>query len=256
MFSHILRLHAATHWQALDPEMAAKHKGMKKTPQTQLSDSKPQSTRITLMLRQIQASVPGAGGKSPTYREMAEWTGIPEGTLRDWFNDSGQPTAECLLRLLERMPEGVRLRILDEFTRQWPTLEHSRLAGDRTLISRLKTILGQPKGFTYIQGDNDERRTFLIAALGHSFLNLTQPPRRVLGLDVHAADWFVPVPGVDYLGNIFEPDRLRREAQRAWPQIRHGENSLVLLNGVWGALLEFHGQNRRHPPPFARKQRH
>jgi hypothetical protein len=79
--------------QVLKPEFPAKQNGMKKTPQAQLSDSKPQPARITRMLRQIQGSVQGARGKSPLCPEIAEWTGVPEGTVRDWFNDGGQSTS-------------------------------------------------------------------------------------------------------------------------------------------------------------------
>jgi len=62
-----------------------------------------------------------------------------------------------------------------------------------------------------VVGRKRRKTNFLIAALGHSFQGLIQLPRRVFGVDVHAADWFVRVPGVTYLGNIFPADRLRQE---------------------------------------------
>jgi len=89
--------------------IAAKHKNMNKTPKDQLRDSKPQLTRITRMLRRIQASVQSARGKSSTnYPEMAEWTGIPEGTIRDWLNDNGQlcPRARWSLRIFSANQSG------------------------------------------------------------------------------------------------------------------------------------------------------
>jgi len=72
--------------------------------------------------------------------------------------------------------------------------------------------------------------------LGHSHGMLTLPPKRVLGLDAHAADWFVPVPGVVYLDNLLRSDDLRRALQTAWPQLRNEETPLVLFNGLWSAL--------------------
>ena len=173
-----------------------------------------------------------------TFAEIEKWTDVPENTARGWFADQGNPTAEFLLGLLERVPEGARPGILDEFCRVYPTLQHPRLSGDRTILSRLTTLLAQPRGFTYLQGGNDEARTFVATALGHSFLSLTQPPRRVLGVDVHACDWFIPVPGVVYLENLFQPEELRRAVQQAWPQTRGEEAALVIMNGLWSAIPE------------------
>jgi hypothetical protein len=217
---------------------------MKKKERVPMEKPPSQFTRVARMLRHIQPWLPSQMARVPTYAEMEKWTGLPETTIRGWFADKGNPTAEFLLGLLERTPERARLEILGEFCRNYPTLEHSRLSADRTVLSRLKTLIGQPRGFTYIQGGNDETRTFLISALGHSFWSLTQPPRRVLGVDVHASDWFVPVPGVVYLDNILQRDELRRAAQPVWPSLRNGENPLVILNGLWAALPELQEKTR------------
>ena len=171
-----------------------------------------------------------------TFAEIEKWTNVPENTIRGWFAGQGNPSAEFLVALLERTPEKARLHILGEFSRVYPTLDHARLASDRTVLSRLTTLLGQPRGLSFIQGGNDEMRTFVITALGHSHGMLTLPPKRVLGLDVHAADWFVPVPGVAYLDNLLRSDDLRRALQTAWPQLRTGETPLVIFNGLWSAL--------------------
>jgi hypothetical protein len=211
---------------------------MKKTTKGPLENPKPQLTRVTRMLRHIQPWLRSQRGRVATFAEIGSWTGVPENTVRGWFANQGNPTAEFLLRLLERSPESLQSGIMDEFCRVWPSLEHPRLSGDRTIVSRLTTLLSQPRGFTYVQGGNDEMRTFLITALGHSFLALTQPPQRVMGLDVHAPDWFVPVPGVVYLENAFERDELGRAFQLVWSQLRNGATPLVIFNGLWSVLPE------------------
>lgn len=221
----------------------AKHVDMKKTKQVPADGSIPQITRVTRMLRRIQPWLQSQRFRVATFAEMESWSNIPEGTIRAWFAGEGNPTAELLLTLLERVPEDARFGLLGEFCRVYPTLDHPRL-GDRTVISRLSTVLSQSRGFSYIQGGSEETRTFMISALGHSFWRLTSPPRRVLGVDVHASDWFVPVPGATYLDNILQRDDLRRAVQSAWPQFRNGETPLVLFNGVWGALPDLQDKIR------------
>ena len=202
------------------------------------SHPNPQVTRSARMLRRIQPWLQSQRSRVATFAEMEKWTGVPENTIRGWFAGQGNPAAEFVVALLERTPAKVRSEIIDEFCRDYPTLDHPRLSGDRAILSRLKTLIGQPRGFTFIQAQNEEVRTFLISALAHSFWTLVMPPRRVLGLDVHAADWFVPVPGVNYLNNILPPDELRRAARPVWPSVRNGETPLVIFNGLWSALPE------------------
>jgi hypothetical protein len=217
---------------------------MKKTTQVPIEAPKPPLTRVTRMLRRFQPWLRSHTGRVATFAEIESWTGIPENTVRGWFANLGNPTAEFLLGLLERSPEVARSVVLDEFCRVWPSLEHPQLSGDRTIISRLTTILSQPRGFTYVQGGNDEKRTLFITALGHSFLAHTKPPRRVLGLDVHAPDWFVPVPGVVYLDNTFAREEIGRALQAIWPQLRNAEAPLVIFNGMWSVLPELEEKMR------------
>jgi hypothetical protein len=175
---------------------------------------------------------------------MEEWTGMAEGTIKDWFNNKGRPTAEFALQLLERIPEKARHENLESACRLCTTFEHPRLKCDQTILSLLRTIICQPRGLTVIQGGNDESRTFLVAAMGHSYLGLTERPHRVAGLDVHATDWFVPVPGVHYLNNLFQADRLREAAFANWPEVPVRGTQLVLLNGISCALVDFQSRLR------------
>lgn len=220
--------------------MLAKHEGMneKSLPQKAHLSSPTLCSRVTRMLRRAQNSLHSAGGDSPTYSELALWMDVAEGTVKYWLAGKGKPTAEFLIKLLERIPEAARHQILDEGCRVWPTLEHQRLRADATVLSRLKSILGQAQGLVFIQGGSDETRTFLVAALGHSFLALTQRPHQVLGLDAHEPDWFVPVPGVTYLGNTFSPALLAQTVREHWPQAKSGRAQLFLLNAIWPAVPE------------------
>src|SRR5690348_16625098 len=117
-------------------------------------DSEPNLSRVTRMLRRAQASLQGATGGAPSYKELEEWTGVAEETVRDWFNNKGRPTAEFIIQCLERLSQSTRHGILDQVCRVFPTLEGSRLKCDQTIISLVKTILRQPRGLTIIQGGN------------------------------------------------------------------------------------------------------
>ena len=87
-------------------------------------ESIPQLTRTTLLLRRLRAALQGRAGLTPSYLDMEEWTGVAEGTLKDWFNNKGRPTAEFLLQLLDRTPEEIRHQILATTCKPWPTLAH------------------------------------------------------------------------------------------------------------------------------------
>lgn len=202
----------------------------------------PQTDRVVRMLRCLQPWLQSQRARVATFAELEMWTGTPENTIRGWFASQGNPTAGFLLSLLERTPEKARLEIVHEFCRVFPALDHPRLAGDRTIVSRLVTLLGQPRGFTYIQGGNEEARTFVITALAHSFWSLTKAPRRVMGLDAHSPDWFVPVPGVVYLNNLLRRDELVRAVEAAWPSLRDGEGPLLAFNELWSALPDLQGK--------------
>lgn len=220
-------------------QFAAKHVGMSTSKRVPMGHPNPQLARVTRMLRRIQPWLQSQRARMATFGEMETWTGVPENTIRGWFASQGNPTAEFMVGLLERAPANVRLEIMDEFCRDYPSLDHPRLSSDRAILSRLATLIRQPRGFTFIQGHNEEARTFVVSALGHSYWTMLQPPRRVLGLDVHAADWFVPVPGVGYLNNILPADELRRAVQPVWPSLRNGEAPLIIFNGLWSGVPEF-----------------
>jgi hypothetical protein len=194
--------------------------------------------RGTLLLRRLRAAIDGVSGHTQTYAELSDLTGESKSTLGRWLDGDGQPSPETLLRMQEVLPTSLRNQILDEpaFRRCYPTLEHPRISHDSVKLSQLKTILSRPTGLTLVDGEGERLITFLITALGHSCQFLSTERRKVLGLDSHAPDWFVPVPGVTYLDNILQTQKLRQEFAKAWPQITSSKGALVILNGPWAQL--------------------
>lgn len=90
----------------------------------------PQLKRVTRLLRRAHDSLHNARGKSPSYGELEEWTGVAGGTIKDWFANNGRPPAEFLLQMLERVSERTRHEILAQACRLCPTLDHPRLEAD------------------------------------------------------------------------------------------------------------------------------
>jgi hypothetical protein len=173
---------------------------------------------------------------------LEEWTGVAERTVKDWCNNKGRPSAEFVLQLLERIPEMQRDQILASAYRLYPTLEHPRLKCDQTIVSRLKSIVCHPRGLVFIQGGDDESRTFLLTAMGHAFLGLTARTHTLAGLDAHEPDWFVPLPGVRYLRNLFQPAELRQVARDNWPELPAGGSQLAVFNAMGVMLGDFQRQ--------------
>ena len=134
------------------------------------------------------------------------------------------------------MPEVERAPLLATTCRCLPTLEAARIRCDQTVRSQLRSLAVRPCGLTFIQGGHAEGRTYLLTALGHAYLARTAHPRRVAGFEVHQPDWFVPVPGVECLPDLFPPALIKAAVRRGWPKVVAGRNKLVLLNGIWSAL--------------------
>jgi hypothetical protein len=219
--------------------MRARQEGMIQNAEVPAQDREPRNTRATLTLRRLQSALTGRSAKPVGYRDIEGWTGVAEGTIKDWFNNRGRPTAEILICLLERDPPiELRHQVLNSACRTWPSLDSPRLACDQTVISRLRTLVCQPNGLIFIQGGTDETRTYLLTAMANAFLNLAARPRRVSGIDVHEPDWFVPVPHVEYLRNEFQPARLREAVE---PRMNGARNQLVVLNGIWAAVTSLRG---------------
>ena len=214
----------------------------KSHPQNHQPDGKSQLTRVTHLLHCTQDCLHSALGTSPTYKELEEWTGVAQSTIKDWCNNKGRPTAEFVLQLLERIRERQRDHILASAYRLYPTLEHPRLRCDQTIASYLKTIVRQPGGLVFIEGDDDESRTLLLTAMGHAFLGQKARPHRLAGLDAHEPDWFVPLPGVQYLGNLFQPAKLLQVARDNWPKFPASGSQLVVFNAIGVMLADFQPQ--------------
>ena len=114
--------------------------------------------------------------------------------------------------------------------------EAARIRCDQTVRSQLRSLAVRPCGLTFIQGGQAEARTYLLTALGHAYLARTAHPRRVAGFEVHQPDWFVPVPGVECLPDLFPPALIKAAFGKGWPKVVAGRDKLVLLNGIWSAL--------------------
>ena len=224
----------------------AKHENMKRKskvqpPQlgrTEAPRNGSDLSRATLLYRRLRSGLDSVARRQFTYHELARLTGEPKSTLCNWNNGDGQPAPEALLRLLELLPAPERHQILSElpFSRTFPVFEHPKLAHDPSAVSLLKTVLRSERGITLIQGDRDHLNTFVATAMGHAFSLARGRKVQVLGIDIHAPDWFVPLPEVAYLNNALHPVRIREEAERIWPTLTTSHRNLVVLNGTWGHI--------------------
>lgn len=203
------------------------------------------STRARSLLRATKCEMERQLHRSLSYAELGCYAGQAASTVFDKLQSTDHPQVEGLLRWLERLPAPVRARLINDACRNLPTLEHSRLAHDPVQESRLRSLLSAERGLVMISGGDDGARTFLAAALGHTCLMLEPHHRKVAGLDRYRPDWFVPVDGVQYLG---DPQHALPDISRY--EIRVEEGFVVILNGVldcradlWSRCLEIARRN-------------
>lgn len=185
------------------------------------------STRARALLRATRCEMECQLHRDLSYAELGCYAGQAASTVFDKLQTTDHPQVESLLRWLERLPAAVRANLINNACRTLPTLEHPRLAHDPVQGSRLRSLICAGRGLVLITGGDDGARTFVAAALGHTCLSLEPCHRSVVGLDRYCPDWFVPVEGVQYLG---DPQQALPDISRF--EIRTEQGAVVILNGI------------------------
>jgi hypothetical protein len=196
--------------------------------------------RTTIFIRALKAAVEQQVARQMSYDEWSALTGEPKSTLSNWFGGDGNPSVECVLRMFELIPTSQRNHVLTmaPIVRCFPVLAHPKLAHDPAAISRLTTILKQPRGTTLVHGIREDLVTFVVTALGHTYFQ--QVGSTVRGFDVHTPDWFVPLPAVQHLNNVQKAENIRQACLSGLNSLRTEPSGLVLLNGIWPQVPSFY----------------
>lgn len=177
-----------------------------------------------------------SGCREMSQNEFADCLGISPATLVNWFSCSTRLTqVEAALRMLERLPGSLRNELLAKVLRVFPTIESAEFAHMPTVVTRLRSLIKQSTGLTVIRG-SDSLRTFVFSSMAHSIIQSGARHGSVQGIDVHAPDWFVPVPGITYVRHSFKPNRAH-ELASLWPRHHVG---VLMLNGVCLLVREWH----------------
>ena len=182
------------------------------------------------------------GDRLYTLNRLANMLSIPMSTAHDWFRVAPCPQVQALMCLLERLPQKEWQRILRRFLREYPTLQHPRIAHDPAGIEALKAVLMQQAGLTIIQGGTGDERSFLFTALGHEFPAIDRRHRLPIGLDLNEPRKLVPVVGITYLRRSLTVARKREIICEEWMEIVKCDAPLLLLSGVLDTLPELQSE--------------
>jgi hypothetical protein len=158
------------------------------------------------------------------------------GTFINWTSP-GAPLfqLEALLQLLERLPESEWRGLLGRFLRACPTIESPAFGHELTTVSRLRLLLREKRGMTFIQGGSDVSRTTLFTALARSFLQMSVIKKSALsGIDLHVPDWFVPVENLVYLPPLTDRNKMALGIEKGWREANEGR--WRMFNGVWSLV--------------------
>jgi hypothetical protein len=185
------------------------------------------------IFERIGAAVGNSRGYSLTSADFATIMGRPESTTSSWFTVYTQPHLVSCFVLLEQLTPEQRHRVVDDLCRELPLLDHPWLQHNPITVGNLKMLLAQNTGLTFIHGGNAAQRTFLMAALGHTFERLDRQHRSATGLDLHAPQWFVPVKTMLHLNATLTPSQTVTAIREVWPGTMSAINPLILLNGIW-----------------------
>jgi hypothetical protein len=191
-------------------------------------------------MRRIKSALEIQHQRLLTYEELGRMCGQGHSAVGEKLSRAHQPQVEALLAWVERLAPEARSQCIETACRVYPTLAHPRIAHDPTSASRLKGLLWKTSGLTAIQGGDSAGRTFLATALGHSFAILRRKSR-VLGIDAHEPDWFVPLQDVIYISRGIQG--VSREAVlRVWTGLARTNGGVIVLNGVWPFLAHLETQ--------------
>jgi len=194
-------------------------------------------SEVVRALKQALDRVECSPGQQLEQKKVGHMLGVSKSTIHDWFHGKLAGPLQNFLCVFERLTETDRILILRELCRPCPRLEHPRLAHDAEALNRLKALLAQPAGLTFVVGPS-EPRTFLVTALGHS-ISRVNPTKRVCGLDVHRPDSFVPVAGVLYCQGPPNLELVRHLAANIVDEVESSEAELVIFNGIWSGISQF-----------------
>ena len=132
--------------------------------------------------------------KSPqfTWDRWSDWSGIDRTSLVEIAESPVESVAIC--RLLERTIEQPRL--LRNYLRHFPTLNHRALAYDPLLVSRLAGLTQKRTGVTFVTADSAVARAFTAYVFGHEFELASNMREHAFGVSAYGDDVFVPFSGL------------------------------------------------------------
>ena len=124
----------------------------------------------------------GARRGSPvSQKEMSNYLELSESCLSDWMSREAElKQIDALLRLLELAGEAAWLPELRRHLTVTPALGDAELAFNPVAVSRLRAILKEPVGLTFILGPDESARAWVFAALGHACAELAPQSGRVV----------------------------------------------------------------------------
>lgn len=188
--------------------------------------SRKKTSRAQLLIRRLWSALETDEGRRLPSHEVSALLNLSDSSLSDWtVGKTELNQIEAVLRLCERLGHDRCFALFRQHLRLFPTLRSPELTHDPATADLLRQLLFQTKGLTFVFGSNDTRRTFVLTAMGRSYLEERTVSRALIGWDVHPASWFVPLPGVMYLKDSqVEPQPLGGEGH---------QQQLILSNGLW-----------------------
>lgn len=208
--------------------------GQKNNPSPRSPHSPLTGRDIMMRLRKLLADEHGYG---MTLERLAAMIGRPKSTAAYFLNVSDQPHVLAFVRLLERLSEIEQYRFLKLICRTFPTVLHRQIAHCPRAVCDLLRLLTTTRGLTVVRGP-EAARTFIVAALGHTFPQIDTRHRTAGGLDLLPSDRIVPVETLITIKPSHNKDQIRKAVIDVWSKIKSSPPPLLLLNGVWSACPE------------------
>ncbi|MGO8699941.1 MAG: hypothetical protein ACLQVY_19775 [Limisphaerales bacterium] len=126
----------------------------------------------TKMLWSLRNTLCQECGRQLTFDQLGQIMGVTRTTADYWCHDHESRLIRSLFCLLERLSPGRRSQFLDAHCREYPRLEHPRLAHVPGTNRKLRGLLQKNSGITFICGGTDDSRTFVMTAMGHALLDV------------------------------------------------------------------------------------
>lgn len=168
---------------------------------------------------------------SPQQKVLARRTGFARSSVNRWLAGDVTEQFRFVLAALEHLPVAHGCSLIAPFLRVFPSLDHPLIRRLPNAGNLREIIQKAGPAMVVVTAANPYLRQFIVTAIGHTLEQAANGQPVVTGIDAATPDWFVPVPGMQYL-HLDSPWSAASSSASWLNQLGTATEPWVILNGL------------------------